>query len=289
MISKKIILVAFATNDLKKSIKRFETQAKNSKFYNQINIFTPRNLSNKINEKLNSILRMKKKRGYAYWYWKPLILMELIKKLSDGDIIHYLDIGFHINHLSSKRFEEYINIINNKNSWLLAFQYKDMKNKNFDEIDFPKREEYKYTKGDIFEYFKCINNQEITHTPQFSAGNFMIKKHEKSITFLSDWIKVFENKFELIDDTPSKTKNFINFIENRHDQSIFSILCKNNFVQSLSAYEFDWAKKNNHRTWIHNLDYPFLAKRDLQYNLLKKFINRQIKNLKRKKRLWFGI
>ena len=284
----KIILVSFATNDLKKSIERFKTQAINSNFYNEIYVYSTNNLSDENNKKLKVLIKKGKKRGYGFWYWKPLILMEVIKKINYGDIIQYLDIGFHINNSSNKRFREYLDMIDERKRWLLPFQYKSMEQIIFDKINFPKREEYKYTKADVFEHFKCINNTEITHTAQFSAGNFLIKKHEKSISFLKDWIEVFEKNFEMIDDTPSKIKSFDGFIENRHDQSIFSILCKKNYLDSLSAYEFDWAEKNNQRTWLHNFDYPFLAKRDLEYNFFKRFINRQIKNFKRKKRVLFG-
>ena len=286
--NKKIILVSFATNDLKRSIKRFETQALKSNFYKKIYIFTPDNLPDQINKKLNNLIKKGKKRGYGYWYWKPLILMELMQRINDSEIIQYLDIGFHINDLQKKKFIEYYDIIEDSKKWLLPFQYKNMDKINIEKINFPKREEFKYTKGDIFEYFNCINIKEITHSPQFSAGNILIKKHEKSLSFLKDWIKVFEEKFEIVDDSPSRIKNFPGFIENRHDQSIYSILCKKNFLESLSAYEFDWAMFDNQRTWSHNFNYPFLAKRDLKYNLLKRFINRQIKNFKRKKNFFFG-
>ena len=97
----------------------------------------------------------------------------------------------------------------------------------------------------------------------------------------------FNENFHLIDDTPSKAPNFNGFLENRHDQSIFSILCKKALIKSLSAYECEWGEKNNQRTWVHNQDNPILAKRDLEYNIFRKFINRQIKNFKRKKRLLF--
>ena len=46
-------------------------------------------------------------------------------------------------------------------------------------------------------------------------------------------------------------------------------------------------KKKNKRTWEHNFDNPILAKRDLKYNILKRFINRQIKNWNRIKRKYF--
>ena len=86
-----------------------------------------------------------------------------------------------------------------------------------------------------------------------------------------DWIEVFEKRFDLIDDTPSKLKNFEKFIENRHDQSVFSILCKINLIKSLSAYEFDWAEKDQKRTWEHIIDSFLSKKRDLKYNIFKRF------------------
>ena len=79
-------------------------------------------------------------------------------------------------------------------------------------------------------------------------------------------------------------KNFPGFVENRHDQSVFSLLCKKKSIDSISAYECDRAEKENKRTWEHNFDNPILAKRDLEYNLFKRFINRQIKNFKRLKK-----
>ena len=50
-----------------------------------------------------------------------------------------------------------------------------------------------------------------------------------------------------------------------------------------------FGESNNLKTWDHILDHPILAKRDLQYNIFKRFINRQVKNFKRKKRKLLGI
>ena len=279
--NKKIILVSFATNDLKRSIRRLKIQAENSKFYGKIKIITPNDLSNEIQNKINILLKRGKKRGYAYWFWKPLILMELLKKINEGDILHYLDVGFHINQTLSKRMSEYVDFISQRNIWLLAFQYQNIDNRFPNKFNYPKREEYKYTKGDLLNYFKVTENKEITHSAQFSAGNFFIKKNSRANNFLLNWIDVFEKKFHLIDDTPSEIENFLNFVENRHDQSVFSILCKLNKVTFLSASECEWAEDKNGRYWEHLKDYPILAKRDKKLNLYKRFISRQGKNIRR--------
>lgn len=279
---KKILLISFATPDLVRSISRFKKQAIEAQYYDEVHIVTPDYLQVNQKKKINKLISDGKKKGYAYWYWKPLILLEIFKRMKDGDIVQYMDIGFHINKNASGIFDKYLNLIKNKKIWLLAFQYKPLKNKMNSEFYFPEREEFKYTKADLFSYYKKLNDKKVTHTPQFSAGNFFIKKTRKSKFFLKKWIEIFEKRFDLIDDTPSKINNFQNFIENRHDQSVFSILCKINFIKSLSAYEYDWAEKNNMKTWEHIKDFPFFAKRDLQYSIFKRFLNRQIKNIKRR-------
>ena len=109
------------------------------------------------------------------------------------------------------------------------------------------------------------------------------------MSFINEWLDVFYKRFDLVDDTVSKLKNLNGFIENRHDQSVFSLLCKKNNLKSFSAYECDWAYLNNERTWIHNKESPFLAKRDLKFNIFKRFYNRQKKTLLRKKKIIINL
>jgi hypothetical protein len=285
--NRNIILLSFATLDLNRSIERFKKQAILSNYYDQINVITPPTLSDENKKKINYYLKLGKKRGYAYWYWKPLILLDMLNKVNNGDIVHYLDIGFHINKTLSNKFNHYLEILDKDNRSLLPFQYFPPKNINSSGVDFPERDEFKYTKSDLLDYFGKISDKSITHTAQFSAGNIFFKKSEETIKFLNNWIDVFEKRFDLIDDTPSKIENFNMFVENRHDQSVFSILCKINLFESLSAYEFDWGEKNQKRTWDHIIDYPFLAKRDLEYDIFKRFMNRQIRTYRRFKKKLF--
>ena len=66
-------------------------------------------------------------------------------------------------------------------------------------------------------------------------------------------------------------------------QSVFSILSKLNNSYKYSASECEWAEYNNQRVWDHIYNYPILAKRDKQFNIFKRFINRQIKTFNRLK------
>ena len=286
--SKKIILFAFGTLDLKKSINRLKSQAIDSKYYDEIKVMSPSNFDYTTKSKIQLLIKKGKKRGYGYWFWKPHLISKIMEEINEGDIIHYVDIGCHINKTKSNRFYEYLDMLEDSNKWLLAFQYKVNNEQFSDKIEFPKREECKYTKADLLNYFNFLDDEKITHSAQYWAGSFFIKKNIYSKEFIESWINIFEKRFDLVDDTPSKIKNLPGFIENRHDQSVFSLLCKKNSISSLSAYECDWAKKNDLRTWEHILENPILAKRDLEYSLLKRFTNRQIKTLKRIKKKIFN-
>lgn len=281
MSKNKLILFAFATNDLKKSIDRIKKQSVKSNYYDDIKIYTPNDFDQKMVSILNSFKT--KDRGYGYWFWKPMFLQKIMNEIKTDDIVHYVDIGCHIQN-KNNRFKHYLNFINDKKNWILAFQYHRNNIICKKDIHFENRDEYKYTKSDLLNYFNVLNNKNITHTPQFWAGSFFLKKNSNSSLFLKEWLDVYNNSVHLIDDTSSKIKNIDGFIENRHDQSIFSLLCKKKNIQAFSAYECEWGEKNYKRTWDHNFDNPILAKRDLEYSLFKRFLKRQKKNFNRLKK-----
>ena len=281
MMKKKIILFAFASNDLKRSAKRLLCQANDSKFYDKINIITSDKIDNILKSKIKILRSEGRGRGFGYWIWKPYLLKKIFDKINYGDIVNYVDIGCHIIKKNSVKFSQYLDFIEQDENWILPFQYHSNLDHNVENISFPNRDERKYTKGDLLEYFNFYNNTKITDSPQFWAGCFFIKKTNLSIKFLDEWLSIFDKNFQLIDDTPSIKKNLTGFQENRHDQSVYSLLCKKYNLKSFSAYECEWAYLNKERTWQHNQDFPILAKRDLKYNILKRFLKRQKKKLKK--------
>ena len=285
--NRKILLFAFASLDLKRSADRLKKQSKESNYYDEIKIFNPFDFDEKMKKKLKDIVYQRNNRGYGYWFWKPLFLKKIMKQLNTGDIIHYVDIGCHIQNKNSK-FYNYLDILIDNNRWILPFQYYSEKNELKNQISFPKREEFKYTKSNLLAYFGFLNNKNITNTPQFWAGSFFLAKEVQAMNFLDEWINIFEKRMDLIDDSKSNIENLKGFIENRHDQSVFSLLCKKYNINSLSAYdECEWGEKENKKTWEHIKNNPILALRDLKYSILKRFLNRQKKNFKRLSRKIF--
>ena len=228
---------------------------------------------------MKKLLKKGKKRGYGYWFWKPIIIKRFLLSLKKNEILNYVDVGSHLNLNGYSRLKTYINLVKNSKNGVLAFQYNKLKKKKF---VYPKRYEYMYTKSDLLDYFNVLKNKKFTQTPQYESGCIFLKKNRFTLKLLDEWSEVYTKDFSLVDDSQSVLKNFKGFIENRHDQSIFSLLCKKYKVKTLSAFEIDWAyDKKKIRTWNHNKDCPVLLKRDLEYNILKRFLNRQKRTYRR--------
>ena len=87
--------------------------------------------------------------------------------------------------------------------------------------------EIEYTKRDLFEKFPQID--------PFSAGKqiqttWFLLHGQKGRKIASEWFSTVVSGTNLLELTPSKNPEFANFIENRYDQSVFSLVCKTNEV-----------------------------------------------------------
>lgn len=274
----KVYLCSFASPDLRLSVKRFIGQSNELNFYDGIKVFGWEDLSFEKQLQIKSIFNKKKKRLFGYASWKPEIILSYLNKIPDNSILQYSDIGCVLNSNGMERLKEYIKITDEKN--ILVFKYSDP---NFDtkyKYKFQIYYENQYTKADAWKYLNINDNSEMLKTEQIWSGTIFLKNNNYVKEILNNWKKVCDIT-NLIDDSESIKKNHLNFIEHRHDQSIFSLICKKEKIFCLSASECEWAEFENQRVWSHLNDYPILAKRDKKYNFLKRFINRQKKNISR--------
>ena len=274
----KIYLCSFASPDLDISVNRFIKQSSNLNFYDNINVYRSHNLSVDIKKQIESFFNKNQKRLYGYACWKPYIIKNYLEKLPKDSILQYSDIGCHFNPRGLKKLEEYKKICFEKN--ILTFQYKIPNWKNSENYRFQEYFDYQYCKGDTWKYFNLNLNSDILNTQQIWSGTIFFKNNDLSYNILAEWEKISKLNF-LIDDSSSMEKNHKDFVQHRHDQSIFSILCKKRNVYSLSASECEWAEYNNKRTWEHLKNFPILAKRDKKFNLFKRFISKQKANIKK--------
>ena len=275
---KNLFLCSFASSDLKRSTVRFEEQAVNMGVYKRIKIYGYNDLSTEKKIQVDNFFKIKQKRLYGYACWKAFVIKKFLDQTPEDSILQYSDIGCHLNPKGKNRLQEYVKLCD-KNG-ILTFQYKNPNFKNFNNFKFQEYYEYQYTKADVWKYLKISDSSEILKTKQIWSGTIFFKNNKFAREILDKWNSLL-NINKLIDDSVSTSKNHKDFIEHRHDQSLFSLICKKRNVYSLSASECEWAEVNNSRTWDHAINFPIHAKRDKRYNFLKRFLNRQKKNLNR--------
>ena len=272
-----LYLCSFASPDLKISKSRFVNQAHKIEIYKEIKIYSFNDLSDQKKLQITEMMKVKK-RLFGYASWKAEIIFDYLNKIPKDSILQYSDIGCHLNKDGIERLKHYEQVADKKN--ILAFQYSKPNFNYKKKIKYQIYIEAEYTKNDLFEYLDISKNSDIRKSEQIWSGSMFLKNNEITKNFLKKWIEVCKID-NLIDDTPSKTKNIDSFIEHRHDQSAFSILGKLNEIYLLSASECEWAEDENGRYWKHLEHYPILAKRDKKLNLFKRFFLRQLKNFKR--------
>ena len=207
-----LYLCSFADSRMSPTLERVRTQAEASSFFEKAFLYDEYSLDGSFFEKFSRKL-IEGSRGFGYWVWKPYVVLETLRKIPDGAVLLYMDAGCWINPKGNRRLEFFVNKTLQNPSGMLVY-----------ELGTDCLERY-WTKGDLLDFFKVRNAEEITESPQRCATVFFIRKNPANIEFVEKWLAAFD-RFDLIDDTPSVSCNLDGFIENRHDQSVFSIMTK---------------------------------------------------------------
>jgi hypothetical protein len=244
-MKKKFISFGGPSERFHKNITRITKEAEDFDYFDEIIGFTEKDLINDEEFwKHNGNFIITNPRGFGYWIWKSHIINKELEKMEEEDILVYSDSGCQINKNGKKRFLEYIELLNNDSNQygIISFQ-----------LPF---KEYQYTKKKIFDYFeenlKNINILNIKNNIQCLGGIQIIKKTKHSSKLIKLWSDITKNH-NLINDTITNEEN-LEFIGNRHDQSIYSILV--NIFGSIKLKDETYFDN-----WIDGNEYPILAKR----------------------------
>ena len=154
------------------------------------------------------------KRGYGYWIWKPYIILQELNKLNEGDILVHLDIHCHLNVIKDK-----FNIIMDD----LSEQSILLGNVGFND--------YMYTTTKLRHYIEDKLNykfsEEQLNNVQFESGIQFIKNDSTSRKFIKTWFDLMLDGMDYVSDMYNNdNENHETFVENRHDQSVISLLYK---------------------------------------------------------------
>jgi hypothetical protein len=215
-----ISFITYGDDNFKNAKERILNEVKNIGLFNgNIKAYGPEDLSDDFVKKVGNV--MNESRGGGYWIWKPYIINDMLNKLNENDILVYADSGCTLQKSGSNRLNEYINMISSSTIYsVLAMQLKSGKH------DSNSLKSKVWTSSPIFDYFNINLNSTIANNDSVLATTIILRKSPESLSVIRKWLDVAEQKPDLFTDKyndDSKLKN-PEFKENRHDQSIFSII-----------------------------------------------------------------
>ena len=241
MNNQKLYFITYGSNDFRIAKKHLLKLTNNSKLFEKCVGFGEKDLSNSFKSKYKDILKFK--RGGGYWIWKHEIIINFLNQINHEDIVIYSDAGSTFNIKGVKRLFQYIEMLNDSDygAFIIDNEYQNL--------------EYQWTIKELLEYFKIDQNSSHYSSVQKEATHLIFKNNNHSLSFLNEYKKVLDYDPWLITDKYNQRNQNEGFIENRWDQSIFSLLGKTlGCVSVKNETHFKSDPKNQY-------SYPFLAVR----------------------------
>ena len=203
----KLKIISFGSNfDYINLAEKTVKSVKNLYSKSETKVFNPKDLPDIFNNYAKSYSK-----GYGYWLWKPYIIREALSTINENDILLYVDgrsglrqTGKPIKWLDKFIVENQFDIA----SWQMIHK------------------EMCWTNGDLISAFNLDLNSELIKTGQFAATFHAWRKNIRSLNFLDEWLNFLLDNRDICRDEDSKKSNHKKFIENRHDQSVFSLMVK---------------------------------------------------------------
>lgn len=154
------------------------------------------------------------RRGGGYWLWKPWAAARVGGLLRDNDYLVYLDSGCKI----AKSLQPWLDAVTTADpGWYV--------------LEFDERVA-RWTKGDIFKALG-VTVADYGEYKQVLAGIWAMRKTPAAWKILEEWLRFAQDE-QLITDATSIEPNPQGFTENRHDQSIFSLLIRIHGVKTIA-------------------------------------------------------
>jgi hypothetical protein len=211
MTSQKIHFISYGNERFTNSKKRIHKEASETGWFDSVTIYGEEDLDESFTSQFSNVLRQG--RGGGYWIWKLNIIMDRLSKIEDDDILIYADAGCTINKHGETRFHEYIHMLNDNDCGVISFQI----NQHLEKI---------WTTRQIFEYFNIKIDSDIPNSGQIINTVLIMKKNPCLLTQIDVWYKTLCDDPLLITDHYNGMDQLSCFKDNRHEQSIFSVIRK---------------------------------------------------------------
>ena len=207
----KVYFFSYGDDKYRNSRIRIENEAKNCGFIDDIKIYGPSDIDSDFIDKTKPYIDMA--RGGGYWLWKSFFLKKTFLTMNNGDICIYADAGCSINPYGKERFDFYKKIMLENKTGVLSFR--------MDGLD-----EERYTIEEIFKHFNIEMDSNIRTSGQIMATILVMIKTDKSQELVDEYYSLAITKPNLFSDDFNNFNNCARFVDNRHDQSILSVMRK---------------------------------------------------------------
>lgn len=158
-------------------------------------------------EKNKEILTQK--RGAGYWLWKPYFIFKTLQNIKEGDVVFYSDSGAEF----VKPMEPLFSLIKEKE--VVGFKMSG------------NHKERQYTRKAVVEALS-LNPNQTANLNQDLASFIGVKKTSHTVKkdhVIGTWLDRCQVP-DLIMDQPRSSDEFEEFIDHRHDQSLWSLVSK---------------------------------------------------------------
>ena len=182
-------------------------------WFTSVHGFKYESLSKSFRDQYYDILQYPK--GAGYWIWKLEVMRIMLSQIDEGDFLVYTDAGCVINPLGKERLQTYINAINDSQYDALSFILNQPENK--------------WTTNRIFSYFNVSEDSPIRHSNQYMSTVHILQKGNHSRLYLKIAFEALRADRWMFSDrynAETMASRGDTFIDNRHDQSILSIIRK---------------------------------------------------------------
>tara|TARA_B110000902_G_C14257909_1_gene568648 strand:- start:647 stop:1420 length:774 start_codon:yes stop_codon:yes gene_type:complete len=235
----KLHLISYGDEKWRRAKQRIYNEAFNTNWFYSIKCYGKEDLSTSFKNEFKSTLSMK--RGGGYWIWKFYIILNKLEEINNGEFLIYVDSGCSVNANGTKRLEEYIEMIKNNKNKIISFQLGHL--------------EKVWTTKQIFNSFDIPENDSIETSGQYIGTIMIMQKCDAVINIFKDCLdKIRKDPLIITDHYNRNQRDY--FRDNRHDQSILSVVRKihGSIVIPDESYNRDFNSKSMQKI-------PFLATR----------------------------
>jgi hypothetical protein len=198
---------------------RLLQQAKNIDIFDQCILYTDRDLKeDKPFWQDHGSFIENNRRGYGYWIWKPYLIKKTMDQCANGDMLLYCDSGCEIDSKKADLFPQFFEIA--KQDKIVSTKAHCCIERHWNKMDLLIEMGLQNESAHLFHYDE-----------QRQTGVILFYVCDETRNLVNKWLALASD-YHLIDDTPSIAPNYHDYIEHRHDQSIFSLLTKQQSISS---------------------------------------------------------